>query len=141
MPERPRYVLDTNVLISAGLSTKGPSHRVTRWVIERGGLVMSAETVAEFSSRFVLRKRFDRYLSREKRAAFVAAVVGAADLVATTTRLTVCHDPDDDRVLELAVDSGAGFVVTGNTRDFPAEHEGILIMTPRQFLEEVVERR
>ena len=43
-------------------------------------------------------------------------------------------DPDDERILEVAVQCG-GIIVTHNTKDFAgAEHFGISVQTPAEFL-------
>jgi predicted nucleic acid-binding protein len=45
-------------------------------------------------------------------------------------------DPKDDMVLELAVASRAGHVVTFNGKDFAAaERFGIQVITPKAFLD------
>jgi predicted nucleic acid-binding protein len=47
-------------------------------------------------------------------------------------------DPKDDHLLELAVASGAKYVVTHNTKDFKGvEKFGIRPVTPKELLEEV----
>ena len=131
---RPRCVLDTNVLISAGL-TDGTPLRVLLWVLRRGQLLLSAEVLEEFASRFIPREKFERYTPRPEREAFVATVREGAEFVVVTTRLAVCTDPDDDRFVELAVDGRADCLVTGNARHFPAEHGGVPVLTPAAFAE------
>ena len=42
--------------------------------------------------------------------------------------------PPVKAVLEWALEGGAEYVVTGNTRDFPMEYQGIRIVPPRQFM-------
>jgi len=50
------------------------------------------------------------------------------------------RDPDDDLVLELAVESRCDFIITFNTRNFAgAERFGIRVVTPREFLKELRE--
>ena len=48
----------------------------------------------------------------------------------------ICRDPKDDMVIECAVLSGAKFIVTGD-KDLLAvkDYEGILVLTPREFLQ------
>ena len=47
-------------------------------------------------------------------------------------------DPFDDHVLELAIHANAQTIVTFNKKDFlEAEHLGIKIRTPKEFLEEM----
>ena len=137
MPSRLRCVVDTNVLISAALNPRGLPRRAVQWVVDHGELLLSAPTFDEFASRFILRAKFDRYLSAETRRAFVAEITRNATVVETTSRIAVCSDPDDDRFLELAVDGGAPFVVTGNSKDFPSRYDGVRILTPREFALEV----
>lgn len=133
MTSRTRCVLDTNVLISAAISPRGVPLRVLRWVIEHGTLLASKATLDEFESRFIERQKFDRYLSLPGRRAFVLDIVASSTLLRVSSRLAVCSDPDDDRFVELAVNGGADCIVTGNTRDFPAEHAGIAVVTPAEF--------
>ncbi|WP_420456623.1 putative toxin-antitoxin system toxin component, PIN family [Rubrivirga sp.] len=136
----PRCVVDTNVLISAGLFRDRGPRRLVEWVIRYGTLLASEETVKEFRSRFVGRDKFDRYLPKESREEFVVEVIEDSEVVAVTTRLALCRDPDDDRFAELALDGAADVVVTGNTRDFPADIRGIPVVTPAAFVERYVGR-
>lgn len=131
----PRVVLDTNVLISAGLSPDGTSRRVLDWVLAHGRVLLSAETLDELSSRFLLRPKFDRYASVSARSAFIAAVAARAETVRVTTALRICADPDDDRFAELAVDGRADVLVTGNRRDFPAHIGETPVPTPAEFVD------
>jgi hypothetical protein len=48
----------------------------------------------------------------------------------------VADDPDDNRVLECAVDGSAGFVVSGDHHLLAlGKYASILIVTPRRFLD------
>ena len=49
----------------------------------------------------------------------------------------LCRDPKDDMVIECALASGAEVIVTGD-KDLlvVGSHDGIRILTPRQFLDE-----
>ena len=50
---------------------------------------------------------------------------------------TVKKSPDeaDNRFYECAEAGKANVLITGNTRDFPENHQGTQIVTPRQFIE------
>ena len=130
-----RCVLDTNVLISAALTPHGTTRRVLEAVLRDDTLLGSRQTIDEFVSRFLPRAKFDRYLSRARREAYADRVIALTEVIAVTSRLSVCLDPDDDRFLELAVDGGADCLVTGNARDFPAAHAGVAVLTPAAFAE------
>jgi putative PIN family toxin of toxin-antitoxin system len=46
----------------------------------------------------------------------------------------VTLDPNDNRLLECAVEGGVDYIVTGNTRHFPFKSfRGIPILTPSEF--------
>ena len=132
--ERPRCVLDTNVLISAGLIRGSVPDRVLRWVVRHGVLLTSEAAISEFASRFVHRSKFDRYLTVDARRRLVGDVVEAAVVVEVTSRVRVCRDPDDDAFAALAVDGGADCLVTGNLRDFPEAVAGVPVLSPSAFL-------
>jgi predicted nucleic acid-binding protein len=59
-----------------------------------------------------------------------------ATLVALTVTVTgVASHPEDDLVLATAVSGGAGYLVTGDRQLLRlANYEGIIILTPRDFL-------
>ena len=128
-------MLDTNVLISAAITPHGLPLRVLRWTVEHGVLLASGATLDELQSRLIGQQKFDRYLSLDGRTAFVSEVVESSTVLLPTSRLSVCSAPDDDRSLELAGDGGADCLVTGNARDFPAEHAGVAVLTPAAFAE------
>ncbi len=134
MLERLRCVVDTNVLISAVLVVGGKPYRAVEAVLEHGTMLASAETLAELESR-LMRPKFDRYVSRAGRRAFLDFVASQAALVAPAERITACRDPDDDKFLELAVSASADCIVSGD-RDLLAldPFRGIPILTPAAFL-------
>lgn len=129
----PRVVLDSNVLISAGLRPDGASRRVVEWVIRNGVLLGSRETFGEFAPRYLTRKRFEKYGTAEERAAFAEAVRLNTQFVEVSSSATASPDPDDNAFLALAADGAADFLVTGNTKDFPESYRGTPVVTPAQF--------
>jgi len=48
--------------------------------------------------------------------------------------LRISRDDDDNKVMECAIEARADFVVTGNTRHFPARFQDVRVITPREFL-------
>jgi len=128
-------VIDTNVLVSALRSKRGASHELVRslgqgqWqptisvalaleyedVLKRSGLIEALDEAAIDD--------FLNYLFREAR--LVPSVV---------RRRPTLRDPDDERILELAITSGA-MIITHNTKHFSeALRFGIDIETPARFL-------
>jgi predicted nucleic acid-binding protein len=55
--------------------------------------------------------------------------------VRPTETVRACADPDDDTFLECAQAARAAYLVTGNTKHFPAIWRDTRIVTARHFLE------
>jgi uncharacterized protein len=95
---------------------------------------MSRE-LAEELREVLSRNKFDRYLTRDERERLLAAVIGEAQLVHTSTAIRACRDPDDDAILELAVDGRASVVVTGDKDLLVLDpFRSVRIVTPAQLL-------
>jgi len=130
-----RIVLDTNVLISAALTRTGPPRRVVDLVrADNGVLLFSDETFAELRHR-ILGSKFDRYLGRDSRAAFVGLLAAVAEWVPIAGARLGCRDPADDKILETALMGRANLLVTGDG-DLLAmsPFHGIPIITPARCL-------
>lgn len=107
-----RAVLDTNVLVSAFVFPGGAPEAVYRLALEgRIELVTSPALLAEFAR--VLTEKFGRDDHAVREA--VAQISSVAVVVRPVDRLEVIReDPDDDRVLEAAVEGQAGTIVSGD---------------------------
>ena len=54
----------------------------------------------------------------------------------TTTRIDLLGDKDDNMLLELAHESRANFLITGNTNDFTiSKYKETLIVSPKDYWE------
>ncbi len=86
-----------------------------------GSLLFSDETIEELRTR-IERPKFDRYISREERAVYVAQLEAVAEWVSIVGATLGCRDPDDDKLLETALMGRAACIVTGD--------EDLLAMSP-----------
>lgn len=130
-----RFVIDTNVLVSALLTPKGHSRQVLTRVNRSGFVLQSGETFDEVEE-VIYRSRFDKYVTDKERAHFLSDLAMKSIFVAHTEPVSACSDPDDDKFLALALSGATAFIVTGNTRDFPpSPFRGIPILRPAEFLE------
>lgn len=134
MPSDLRFVLDTNVVVSALLLRQSVARQAFDKALAHGKLLISQATIEELNC--VLRRdKFNQYLLEDERIEFLTALVREATLVEITRTVTECRDPQDDRFLELAVNGKATCIVSGDD-DLLVLHpfRGIPIVTPRQFL-------
>jgi putative PIN family toxin of toxin-antitoxin system len=130
-----RFVVDSNVLISAALRGNSPPARLIAAMKNAAAiLVFSGETQAEFASR-LMKSKFDRYVSTALREKFLAQVDAVSEYVFIANRPMGCRDRSDDKFLETAVCGRVDCLVSGNT-DLLRLHpfQGIPILQPAQCL-------
>jgi len=132
-------VLDTNVVVAGLRSRGGASFRLLKRV-EQGTLtpVLSVALVLEYEA--VLKRDAEEMgLTSDDVDDFVDSMCTAGDLrnVHFLWRPQL-RDPKDEFVLEVAVESGCGVVVTHNVRDFVrTERFGVRIVRPAEFLKTI----
>lgn len=131
-----RFVLDTNLIISAALLEKSIAYQAFAKALLNGSLLVS-DDLQEEVSQVILRPKFDRYISEEKRLRFLAQFLSLAESVTILEKIDVCRDPKDNMILELAVSGKANCIVTGD-KDLLVLNpfRDIMILLPRTFLDE-----
>lgn len=130
-----RTVLDTDVLVAAIRSNRGASRVLLLAALEgRYPLLASVPLMLQYEA--VLTRPEHRAAAKIS-AEDVQALLDAIALIAEPVRVSylwrpILPDPDDDLVLEAAVNGGAHRVVTFNLRHFrPAARVfGLSVLTP-----------
>jgi hypothetical protein len=131
-------VLDTNVLVSALLSSKGKAAEIVRrW--ESGAFeAASSPTLIQELARALGYERVRKYtrLTSLELETFIRYLHVAMTVVSPEVSLDVIQkDFADNRVLECALESGAAYIVTGDEHLLELkEYRGIVILTPASFL-------
>jgi uncharacterized protein len=130
-----RYVVDTNVLISASLLANSPPAQVLQHVLKHARLVFSTATFSELETR-LWRPKFDRYLSIEDRKWLLRDLQGVADWVEPTARGAArCRDPADEKFIQLAVAGDAKALISGDKDLLILKAlDGIPVLTPAAAL-------
>ncbi len=131
-----RFVLDTNVIISALLLPRSVPRQAFDRAFGQGVVLASLATLDELDD-VIRRKKFDRYVVEEKRLQFLEVLIRDTTLVEITKVITDCHDPKDNKFLELAVSGRATCIITGDP-DLLVLHpfRGIPILAPHVFVSE-----
>ncbi len=133
-----RFVFDTNVVISAVLFNNSVPGQAFIRALNHGRILVSKALVGELS-RVLGRDRFDRYVTREERDAFLSSLIRESSLIEISQTVQVCRDPEDDQILELAVNGNATYIVTGDADLLVLNpFRGIEIVTPAEFLRSTV---
>ncbi len=137
MAEPPVWVLDTNVVVSGLLSPSGPPGRLVDVLLGRR-LRLALDDRIEIEYREVLaRPRLG--IEPVRREAFLAILQFQSHV--TGMPWPHRHPPDEDDVafLEVALQTAARTIVTGNLRHFPAGCRGpVIVMSPRAGWERFV---
>jgi putative PIN family toxin of toxin-antitoxin system len=115
------YVLDTDVIVAALRSDRGASRQLLLSALDRQfELLLSVPLMLEYEAVLTRVKHLDACgLSRAE----VGHVLDDLAAVARPVRLAFrwrprLPDPDDDMVLETAINGSASAIVTFNQRDF-----------------------
>lgn len=129
-----RYVFDTNVIISALLFATSVPGQAFYAALNDGQILVSLPVLQELNTT-LSRKKFARYVTREDRERFLAALVREAVLIEITETIEACRDPKDNKLLELAINGKASCLITGD-QDLLVLHpfRAVSIKTPAEFL-------
>jgi putative PIN family toxin of toxin-antitoxin system len=126
-------VLDTNIIVSAGIKPEGaPARLVMDWVLEGLVQVVTSPLILEEYRAIVERPKFHRFGFPPLWLEFlIEESMRLPDPVNWPHR---GPDPNDMPFLALAHDAGA-WLVTGNLRHFPDElREGVTVLSPTDYL-------
>lgn len=128
------FVFDTNSLISANLLPDSVNRTAYDRARKIGLPVYSNETLTEFAET-LMRSKFDKYVSAEKRRHAISAFTINGLSLQVEVTVNICRDPKDNKFLELAVQSDAACIITGD-KDLLILNpfQNIPIMTAADFL-------
>lgn len=99
-------------------------------------LCVSDELITEYFD-VLSRPKFARFPDFATKAETVLTEIGLkSELYKPSTKLDIISDKDDNMILELADESNADFIITGNTNDFTiSEYKNTKIVTPKEYWE------
>jgi putative PIN family toxin of toxin-antitoxin system len=136
-----RAVLDSSVLVSAFLTAGGTSYAVLS-AARRGAFVLCLSGAILEETRRSLRHKVKtirrHYTYPDKRVdAHIADLAGLAEPINDLPELRVVPlDRKDDVIVATAVAALADYLVSGDRHLLTlGEHQGIRMVTPRQFLD------
>lgn len=129
-----KVVIDTNNLISA-IGWDGKSRELLRQVLDKKiELYISIKQIAEL-------KRVMNYprlkFTDQQKTKFLEILLHIANIVHTHIDLDVANDPDDNMIIECAVESNAEYIISGDDDLLRIkEFRGIQIVTVDAFIKE-----
>ena len=129
-----RCVFDTNSVVSAALFADSVPARALMLALRLRVVLMSQDLADELAD-VLARPRFIRYSSLQERKTLLDNLMQQTEWVQITERVQACRDPNDDKILELAVNGRADYIVTGDDDLLVMNpFRRIAIVTPAEFL-------
>ena len=135
MNNLPKYVLDTNIIVSALLFKNSQPRQALDKARHQGNILMS-EAIWQEIIEVLSRTKFDKYVTVIEREFFLDWLAESLDFIEIRDTIVACRDAKDDKFLELAVNGNAELIVSGDEDLLILNpFEEIAIVTVRQFLE------
>jgi putative PIN family toxin of toxin-antitoxin system len=132
-----KVILDTNILVSALISVGNPSFILEKVIDDDRIQICISTSVFEEYLEVLARPKFQKSPSFIENATLVLHFLKNSALSFDPKRkVELLKDKSDNKFLELALESKADFLITGNTQDFKiASFRNTKIMTPKEFVE------
>ena len=130
-------VVDASCLVSAALKENSiPEQAVLRAISEGNRLILSQEVEDEYRE-VLMRPKFDRFVSLQRRQRVLGLVLVAAERVEPAELIRECADFKDDKYLSLAAAGAASVIITGDEKHLlpMTPWRGIPILRPAAFME------
>jgi uncharacterized protein len=127
-----RLVVNTNIIVSAALKPEGLQRTVFLLAISKPAQVyISPSIVLEY--RAVL-SRPELRIPKGLRQQYLQLIRNRSRLIKPTRSLQITSDAADNIFLECAEAARADYLITGNTRHFPAFWKNTKIVSSREFI-------
>jgi predicted nucleic acid-binding protein len=125
-----RAVLDTNILVSAGITAGGDCDRIVQAALRGVFRIAVCPGIVDEYLDVLARSKFTRYGFPPP---WVGKLLAGAERLSDPIELPPGPDPED-RIF-LATAQTTGLLVTGNLRDFPEANRGTAeVLAPSAFL-------
>lgn len=129
-------VLDTNVIISAAISKRGPPQKIIEDIIEGEIILLTCQAIIEEYWDVVHRPKFQGF---GLPPIWLEGLILISHFIKHDPHLwpIAGPDPDDCVFLSLALEMGA-ILVTGNIRHFPTNiRNGVTVLTPAEYVSQL----
>ncbi len=132
-----KVIIDTNVIVSALIQKNYPFFIIDELFFENKIELCISEKLFKEYSDVLSRPKFSRFPDFMNKATYILREIGLrAVYYEPIISLDIIKDKDDNMILELADESDADFIITGNTNDFiMSNYKETKMATPKQYWE------
>jgi putative PIN family toxin of toxin-antitoxin system len=136
MKSKPAYiVIDTNVLISAGLLPNSKSAQVLAIAVEQFVIAQNDSTWHELETR-IARQKFDRCFEKDGRLKHLIQIAQSIKRFESFAKIKLSADETDNKFIELAIDSQSSIIISGDPDLKNIQvYAGIEIISPSIFFD------
>ena len=130
-----KVIIDTNVIISALIQKNYPYHIIfDLFINDKISLQISPQLMTEYLN-VLKRPKFSQFQDFISKAKIVLDNISIkAVWHKPVISLDLISDKDDNKILELADECMADFIITGNSTDFTfSQYKQTKIVTPREY--------
>jgi uncharacterized protein len=130
-----KIIIDTNVLVSALIQRSYPYFILNNCVFDNQVDLCVSEDLFDEYFEVLHRPKFSRFPDFLNNAELALVQIDTiAKKYYPTQQITEISDAPDNRLLELAVEADADFLITGNTRDFAMDYfKNTKIVSPKEY--------
>ncbi|MBN1925670.1 MAG: putative toxin-antitoxin system toxin component, PIN family [Prolixibacteraceae bacterium] len=130
-----KLIIDTNIIVSALISNSIPTKILYELVLTQKVETCLSDEVYKEYIEVMNRDKFSRYTNFKSKADIVLTRLREiSKFYNPTEKLDILTDTRDNMFLELAAESSADYLITGNTLDFQiSEFEYTRILTAREY--------
>lgn len=130
-----RVVFDTNVFLSALFWGGKPKDSLSLVFEKKIVGVISDGILLELEEKLSGKFKYPK----DQLESYLLLIVENFDFVKPKEKLNAVEDPDDNKILEAALEAKVKFVVTGDKHLLKLkEFKGIIIVTPKEFLKMIL---
>src|SRR3989344_1806174 len=124
--------VDTNFLISSSMWDNSVAHRLLLKLIENNAKIYTTKEILEEFSKVLKR---DLKYNDEEVTEMVNIVLSFISLVVIKNKINVVkEDPDDDKIIECAIESNSEYILTYDNHLLKIkEYKGVKILRPEEF--------
>ncbi len=132
-----KIILDTNVIVSALISNSYPTQILYDIVFERKVINCISNEIMEEYIEVLNRAKFEKIYNFKNNAEVVMNKLIEISIPYTPIeKIIIISDLPDNKFLEVAKESSADYLITGNFKDFNFEtFENTKIVSPKYYFE------
>ena len=129
--------MDTNIIVSALISNSYPTQILYNIVFEKKAILWISDEIMEEYLEVLNREKFAKFHNFKNNAELVLnKIIEISIAYKPSERIIIISDLADNKFLEIAKESSADYLITGNFRDFTFDKfENTNIVSPKYYIE------